>query len=95
MLRRSNLRFYSESNKGRAGGTKLVVSHRAFNRETIQGVFLLAISLSAWRAKVWATIRGKTIEASAYNFTGLASALILPQDMASSGLAPESEPSNS
>lgn len=41
------------------------------------------------------TIRGKTRDASELTFTGLASILILPHDIASSGLAPESLPSNS
>lgn len=35
------------------------------------------------------------VKAYKSTFTGLASVLIFPQDTASSGLAPESEPSNS
>ena len=46
-------------------------------------------------AKVCATRRGKTRVASALSFTGRASVRILPQDTASSGRAPLSEPSNS
>lgn len=46
-------------------------------------------------ANVLATNKGNTKVASAYILTGVASFLILPQDLASSGLAPESLPSNS
>lgn len=45
--------------------------------------------------KVLATSKGNTKVASAYIFTGVASFFIFPQDFASSGLAPESLPSNS
>jgi hypothetical protein len=41
------------------------------------------------------TISGKTKVASADTFTGAASILIFPHEIASSGLAPESLPSNS
>ena len=50
-------------------------------------------SLSKSFANVSATIHGKTSVASAYSFTGAAVVLILPHEMASSGRAPESEPS--
>ena len=40
-------------------------------------------------------MRGKTSDASADTLTGRASIFIFPQDTASSGLAPESLPSNS
>jgi hypothetical protein len=49
--------------------------------------------LSKSFANVSATIHGKTSVASAYSFTGAAVVLILPHEMASSGRAPESEPS--
>lgn len=46
-------------------------------------------------ANVAATINGRTKLTSAYTLTDLASALIFPQLIASSGLAPASDPSNS
>mmetsp|Transcript_11586 Transcript_11586/g.37039 ORF Transcript_11586/g.37039 Transcript_11586/m.37039 type:complete len:206 (-) Transcript_11586:669-1286(-) len=46
-------------------------------------------------AKVAATSSGNTSVASAYTLTGRAPSRILPQDTASSGRAPASEPSNS
>ena len=51
--------------------------------------------LSQFLAKVWLTSRGKRMVASPYTFAGVASIRILPQEMASSGRAPLSEPSNS
>lgn len=46
-------------------------------------------------ANVFATSSGNINVASANIFTAVASFFILPQDFASSGLAPESLPSNS
>lgn len=46
-------------------------------------------------AKVCDTMSGNTRVASAQTLTGFASILIFPHEIASSGLAPESEPSNS
>ena len=58
-----------------------------------------AAASSSWRfisfTNVCETINGNTILASTLTFTGLASILILPQETASSGDAPESDPSNS
>lgn len=67
--------------------------HSSYVNITIyfKSVYLLAYSL----AKVAATTKGNTKVASAYTLTCLAPALILPQEIASSGRAPASEPSNS
>ncbi|KAJ8959461.1 hypothetical protein NQ318_022158 [Aromia moschata] len=63
----------------------------------VQIILSKAVELSKRKflANVWATNKGKTRDASAYILTGVASDLIFPHDLASSGRAPESLPSNS
>jgi hypothetical protein len=53
------------------------------------------LARSKFLTKVSPTKRGKVREDSVYTLTGEASALILPQETASSGRAPASDPSNS
>ena len=56
---------------------------------------MLFVHSSTFFAKVWLTSKGNAIVASHVTFTGLAVILIFPQEIASSGEAPLSLPSNS
>jgi hypothetical protein len=64
-----------------------IVAHSSF-------FFSTFVAFSKFLTKVSPMRMGKTREHSAYTLTGLASYLIFPQETASSGVAPASEPSN-
>lgn len=72
----------------------MIIQNKFFNAYNLFLFFFFTITKKSL-ANVFATSSGNINVASANIFTAVASFFILPQDFASSGLAPESLPSNS